>query len=59
MTGYLARGTGCSATTSVDFGLYCRMPRSCAPGRTGEDGADESDRESEDTPACVESRALS
>ena len=30
MTGYLARGTGCSATTRVDFGLYWRMPRSCA-----------------------------
>ena len=33
MTGYFARGTGCAATTSVDLGLYCRMPMSCA-GRT-------------------------
>ena len=32
MTGYFARGTGCCATTSVDFGLYCRMPRSWAAG---------------------------
>ena len=34
MTGYLARGTGCSGTTSVDFGLYCRTPRSCAGSAT-------------------------
>src|SRR6476659_6966550 len=25
ITGNLARGTGCSGTTSVDFGLYSRM----------------------------------
>ena len=28
--GYFARGVGCSGTTSVDFGLYSRMPRSWA-----------------------------
>src|SRR4029079_1686701 len=30
MTGYFARPTGCAGTTSVDFGLYWRTPRSCA-----------------------------
>ena len=28
MTGYFARGTGCCGTTSVERGLYLRMPRS-------------------------------
>src|SRR5918995_5471741 len=30
MTGYFARGTGWAGTTSVDFGLYSRIERSCA-----------------------------
>src|SRR5918993_4591896 len=30
MTGYFARGTGWAGTTSVGFGLYSRIERSCA-----------------------------